>query len=492
VRQRFSQAIRIIAFNFTGHLLFATIIGRYAASVVTKIRAFRSGLAFSILSPSRLPAALCGLTVLLFQAGATLAQNATPPAKDAISGRQLELQSVQDTLEASTDQRKKIEAEIETIRHDRVKLSKALTETSQKVAAAETRSSAIEKRLETLTGSEDAIRRSLNGRRAVIAEILASLQRMGRKPPPALLASPEDILRAIRTSMLLGAVLPEMRAETEALTADLNELVSLRKAIAADKEALAKEIVGLNGDRLRLAALVDARQGALNLAEQALSAERERAKELAKQATSLKDLIGRMETEIGAASKASAAAQKADDERKKAAEADAQNVKTRLAAGPFKDPARLAPAVSFTDAKGLLPMPASGTILKAYGAADGFGGTEKGLSLATRTNALVASPSDGWIVYSGPYRTYGQLLIINAGGGYYIVLAGMERINVEVGQFVLAGEPVASMGDASAKTAAAIAIGAAQPILYVEFRKDGSAIDPGPWWAKTELQKVRG
>ena len=137
-------------------------------------------------------------------------------------------------------------------------------------------------------------------------------------------------------------------------------------------------------------------------------------------------------------------------------------------------------------------MPASGTILKAYGAADGFGGTEKGLSLATRTNALVASPSDGWIVYSGPYRTYGQLLIINAGGGYYIVLAGMERINVEVGQFVLAGEPVASMGDASAKTAAAIAIGAAQPILYVEFRKDGSAIDPGPWWAKTELQKVRG
>jgi septal ring factor EnvC (AmiA/AmiB activator) len=81
-------------------------------------------------------------------------------------------------------------------------------------------------------------------------------------------------------------------------------------------------------------------------------------------------------------------------------------------------------------------------------------------------------------------------LIINAGDGYYVVLAGMERINVAVGQFVLAGEPVASMGDASGKTAATIAIGAAQPILYVEFRKDGAAIDPGPWWAKQE--KVRG
>ena len=83
-------------------------------------------------------------------------------------------------------------------------------------------------------------------------------------------------------------------------------------------------------------------------------------------------------------------------------------------------------------------------------------------------------------------------MIINAGSGYYVVLAGMERINVNVGQFVLAGEPVASMGDGTAKTAAAIAIGSAQPILYVEFRKDGAAIDPGPWWAKPETEKVRG
>jgi septal ring factor EnvC (AmiA/AmiB activator) len=83
-------------------------------------------------------------------------------------------------------------------------------------------------------------------------------------------------------------------------------------------------------------------------------------------------------------------------------------------------------------------------------------------------------------------------LIINGGGGYYVVLAGLSQVNVVVGQFVLAGEPVATMGDGSAKTAAAIAIGAAQPILYVEFRKDGVAIDPGPWWAKAEQEKVRG
>ena len=104
----------------------------------------------------------------------------------------------------------------------------------------------------------------------------------------------------------------------------------------------------------------------------------------------------------------------------------------------------------------------------------------------------MASPADGWISYAGPYRSFGQLLILNAGGGYYIVLAGMERVDVGLGQFVLAGEPVAAMGDGSARTAAAVALGVAQPVLYVEFRKDGATIDPGPWWAKPELQKVRG
>ena len=84
------------------------------------------------------------------------------------------------------------------------------------------------------------------------------------------------------------------------------------------------------------------------------------------------------------------------------------------------------------------------------------------------------------------------MLILNVGNGYYIVLAGMDRINVGLGQFVLAGEPIGAMGDGSTKTAAAVALGAAQPLLYVEFRKDGATIDPGPWWARPELQKVRG
>jgi septal ring factor EnvC (AmiA/AmiB activator) len=130
--------------------------------------------------------------------------------------------------------------------------------------------------------------------------------------------------------------------------------------------------------------------------------------------------------------------------------------------------------------------------MKTFGASDAFGGVEKGVSIATPQKATVSGPIDSWVVYAGPYRSYGQLLILNAGGGYYMVLAGMDRINVSVGQFVLAGEPVATMGDGTARTAAAAAIGADQPVLYIELRKNETAIDPGPWWAKNSIEKAHG
>jgi septal ring factor EnvC (AmiA/AmiB activator) len=101
----------------------------------------------------------------------------------------------------------------------------------------------------------------------------------------------------------------------------------------------------------------------------------------------------------------------------------------------------------------------------------------------------VVSPCDGWIVYAGEFRSYGQLLIINAGGGYHILLAGLSQIDVQLGQFVLTGEPVGVMSTAGRTTP-----GKAQdnaPVLYIEFRKDQRPIDPDPWWADAS-RKVQG
>ncbi|MFZ3361261.1 MAG: peptidoglycan DD-metalloendopeptidase family protein, partial [Xanthobacteraceae bacterium] len=136
-------------------------------------------------------------------------------------------------------------------------------------------------------------------------------------------------------------------------------------------------------------------------------------------------------------------------------------------------------------------LPVNGVSIREFGGSDGVGGTQKGLSIAARPGAEITAPCDGWVVYAGPFRSYGQLLILNAGGGYHVLLAGMDRISVDLGQFVLTGEPVAVMGAATQATATP-STGAKEPVLYVEFRKDGAPIDPSPWWATNEGEKVRG
>jgi septal ring factor EnvC (AmiA/AmiB activator) len=227
---------------------------------------------------------------------------------------------------------------------------------------------------------------------------------------------------------------------------------------------------------------VDERQKKQAEAEKDMLAERQRAIALSKQADTLQDLIAKMEQDVKAAAKAAAAAEL------KGVPASL-NGKPDL--GALKDPGRLSPAIAFASAKGLLPMPVNGTRLRSFGSADGTGGQEKGISIATRPGAQVTTPCDGWVVYSGPFRSYGQLLILNAGGGYHVLIAGMERISVTIGQFVLTGEPVATMGNTS-QVASILAAASSQPVLYIEFRKDGTPIDSGPWWAANEGQKVRG
>lgn len=394
------------------------------------------------------------------------------------------LKRIEEALAASSSTRAQFEAEIAAIGGDRAKLNAALLDATRQAQATEDRMSRLEERLRNLGASEAAIRRSLDARRGVIAEILAALQRMGRRPPPAVLVQPEDVLAVIRTSMLLGAVVPELRGEAETLASDLAELVRLRGLIAADKEGLRTDLAGWAKEQQRLNALMTARRARLAEVESGLAAERLRAAELGVQAKNLKDLVDRMQGEV-------TARRRAAEEARNAELREARLTQERFAAAGFRDPARLAPKVRFAEARGDLPRPVSGRLLRAFNQPDGNGGMTRGISLSTRPKAVVASPADGWVSFAGPFRSYGRLLIINAGDGYYLLLAGMDQINVEVGQFVLAGEPVASMGEGAPSPAAGDG-DRGDPVLYVEFKKDGGSIDPEPWWARGPSEKVRG
>ena len=433
-------------------------------------------------------ARLASLPLAILLAGVGLspatAQNTAPPVQnaaatpEAIKQRSQELEAARLEQTRAAEQQAKLKAEIAAIGADRSKLNEQLIDVADKVREVEDRVDEAETRLQPLDAREREIRASLISRRSEVVEVLAALQRAGRRTPPALLVRPEDALQSLRTAMLLGAVVPELRTRAAKLANDLGELVALRKMITGERDRLAVNRDSLKGDQTRLAALIDERQRQQASIERDMEAEGARAIALSRQADSLQGLIAKMEQDVRSAAKAAAAANQ-----------QIGSGKTDPAA--LKNPSRTSPAIAFASAKGLFKLPVNGTKIRDFGGSDGAGGVQRGISLATRPGAQVTTPCDGWVVYAGPFRSYGQLLILNAGGGYHVLIAGMERISVNIGQFVITGEPVATMGTRS-QVASILAANASQPVLYIEFRKDGTPIDPGPWWAANEGEKVRG
>jgi murein hydrolase activator len=409
-----------------------------------------------------------------------VAQSSRWPVKPPVTtGRQpdQDLDSVRDEQRKSMETQQRLTTENSELADERRRINQSLIDSASRIRATEDRIAAMEDRLRDFDGSEANIRRSLDGRRSQIAVILAALQRIGRRPPPAVFAGVQDATESLRTAMSLEAVLPEMRSEANKLQTELAELAKVKAAKETEHNQLTAELAGLARMQKSMESLLDERRAKQAEVEQAIAKERERTAVLSRQVDNLKDLMGKLEP--------------GSDAQKRPAKSQ------KAALSALNDPSRMGPAVAFVSAKGRLSLPVNGTKVKDFGTPDGTGSNEKGISISTRPGAQVTAPCDGWVVYAGPFRSYGQLLILNVGGGYYVLLAGMERITVDPGQFVLTGEPVATMGSGT-RVASAVAagspaaIGSPQPVLYIEFRKDGTPIDSTPWWAATVNEKVGG
>lgn len=432
--------------------------------------------------------------------------SAVPAAKaqSRIDQERETLRGVEEALGQSEREQSDIADQIAFTEAEHEELNRRLIETAERIQEKEEAMTALEERLSGLEAEDADLRTALTERQSVLTALLAALQRMGRNPPPALLVRPDDALDAVRGAILMGAVMPEIRADVEALVSDLENLKRVKDALLATRGELTQEAQALEKERVALGRLVEERSALLRARRNDFVAAQMRAEQLAQEAQTLKDLIGSLETEIQTFAVIRAERARADTvlaeriegaeapdrlasyfEWRAAQEAEDERVRSENPLISRADPNRFTPAVPFSEARGLLPKPVRGVEFTRYGADDGFGGISRGSSIATREGAQVIAPADGWISYAGPFRSYGQLLILDLGGGYHMVLAGMEEIWVDTQQFVLAGEPIGVMGGKRVLVAAAAgAPGGSQPVLYLELRRDGSAIDPAPWWLK--------
>ncbi len=432
-----------------------------------------------------------------------IAQEAAPDAPDSaspgaeevtgggqpqnVAEAQAELERIKSSITISRDRADALRTDIEKLAGDREQQNAALIAAAQRVKLAEIEANAAEERLSELITRENAIRERLAGADADIAGLLGALQRISRTPPPALLVQPGDALDSARGATLLSDVLPQLRDKADAVAADLAELREVRESAEAEEETLRENLSNLMEEQLRTATLIEARKRGIARKSDALESEEQRAEQLAEEAESLEALIADLKAEIESVSDAAAAADAQAGSDSALADLDEQAIRTA-----FADTSRTEPAVPFRAAQGFLTRPASGVVVNQFGSDDGFGGTAHGISMVTRAEAQVVAPADSWVMYKGPYLNYGEIVILNPGQDYSIVLAGLDSIGVQMGQFVMMGEPVGTMGSRTVGRAVSTSAGVSRPTLYIELREQNTPLDPAKWWADTDNRTQSG
>ena len=422
-------------------------------------------------------------------------------AQDDISRdeAQKRLDATEQQLHTSREQEQGLAQDIATLAAERARLNSELIEAAARVQASEAKLSETEGKLAELTDQVTVIRTSITERKVAIVKMLSAMQRIGRTPPPAFVTRRDDALAMVRSAMLLAEVFPELKYQADNLSRELDGLVTLENGIREQRDAEKGETDGLAEERGRADQFLEEKRIKLAQSQTELSQVRLAAQEQAAAVGDLNELIEKLDEQIAKAEVAQYDAELAAEQALRAKQqqlalatpgnervVEIKPDSTKIA---FASPDRMKPAMPFDSAKGSLALPAQGKRIKRFGDSDEAGGTIKGITLQTRPEARITAPSDGWVVYAGPFRSYGQLLIINTGGGYHVLLAGMSRLDASLGQFVLTGEPVAVMG--APETASQGSNETSRPVLYVEFRKDGKPIDPDPWWAAAS-EKVQG
>lgn len=293
--------------------------------------------------------------------------------------------------------------------------------------------------------------------RKTLMKLLGALQRVEANPPPALAVSPEDAADAVRAAKLMSAMSGDLKVRADKLKNKLVVLSEVKIDIENQQSKLRSNEAALSNKRDRIKELV----GEKSSLERSISSEQaqaqKRAAALASEASSLRDLISRFET-----STRGVVPRLKPDVREAARPSTAQ---PRTAARPSAPVVFPKGTVKFVQTKGRLRAPVNGRITKAYTSA------RKGMSVTTRPKAQVVAPHTGRIEFAGPFKNYENVVILNMGEGYFMLLTGLGEVYAKTNDMVEPGEPLGLMP-----------FNTQDPLeLYIEIRKDGSAVNPTPW-----------
>ncbi|MBL8662378.1 MAG: peptidoglycan DD-metalloendopeptidase family protein [Candidatus Odyssella sp.] len=383
------------------------------------------------------------LIALALAAGAAPVAAQTKPGEKADPKKLKEVEArIKSEREAAAELQKRTAAIRDEIRALREKLVKT-------AAATQTRESVLtrqESELRVLEAREKAAAADFRKRQQQLADILAALQRLSLRPPVTLASRTDDANDAVRTALVLRGLVPELERRAELLKREIEAYGRLKEAVRARRGTVADADSALGRERQALVGLLEQKQALLKETEDEQAANRARLEALTREAETLRDLIAKLR-----------------QEKTKPEPAPRTAALTEPPKGKIR---------SFAAFRGKLTLPATGTVTPRFGSEEKLGEFSKGMMIAARPGAQAVAPFDGQIVFAGPFRGYGRILIIEHRDGYHSLIVGLARIDASVKQWVLAGEPVGIVGEHESQGAQ----------LYVEIRHNGRPIDPAHWF----------
>lgn len=379
----------------------------------------------------------------------------TPIAPNAVMAAQAQtapresgkIDQLSDEIKSREAKKKALQSEAEALKAQQQSLRRRIIALARDLQNIDADRDRLEERLSELAVIENRLDEDLQRDRAALSRLLAGLQAMQTQPAPAFAVHADDALAAVQGALVMTAVVPTMQMRAGDLRDRLTELAAIRQRM--DKQS---------------ADLVAAETDA---------------------ATARRDLQSALAIKAQAEIKARAAAAREAGAIAKLVR-EARNL--RDLASKLRDRQRTAPRVPaqgpFGQARGLLPLPVAGELTARFGQRNENGVIQRGISIAARPGAQITAPFDGQVLYSGPFRQYGEIVILSLAGGYQMILAGLSDAQAYVGQDLLAGEPIGILARDEGTRDNQIGGGSGgqdRSQLYMELRFKGNPIDPAPW-----------
>lgn len=289
---------------------------------------------------------------------------------------------------------------------------------------------------------EAALQRVLEQQQAQVARILGAMMAVERIEGPVMLVHPQGPLATARSGMMIADLAGAMQTEADRIGALVHELSALRAV----------------------------REGAVDTLSAGLQSLQAARSELGRAMADRRNLPPRM----------------ADDEARMLALLESVRTLGDLAAGLAGNPSDLSASLpAFEGARGRLTLPVTGTLLRRAGEADAAGIVRPGLVLGTEAGALVVAPWHGTVRYRGTLLDLGNVVLLETGEGWLLVLAGLGTVFPRIGDVVSPGSALGMMPGGTAggdEFVQADLVAARGETLYLEVRRNGQAIDPADWF----------